>query len=113
MGKVPMTHHYLRILSKPGRFAPGKAIYAKGRTGIIRTLGISFQYTEDGSTTAWTDGSDSETFNFVPLMKQGKLVGIQLSYPDGTTVTFAKEVSAYNFEIQEAVFEKRLERAQI
>merc|ERR1712096_533119 len=107
---VPMTTHHLRILSKPEGVAPGKALYV-ATTGLVQSLDIRFQYTEDGSIAARTVGSD-ETFNFVPIMEQEKLVGIQLEYPDGTTVTFAKELPEYNFEIQNAVFEKRLERVQ-
>merc|ERR1712000_25328 len=106
--EVPMTTHHLRILSKPGRSTPGKAIYANTQ----QPLDISFRYTEVGEISAWIAGSD-ETFKFIPLMDKGMLVGIKQVYPDGTTATFVKEVSEYNFEIQDAVFEKRLERVQI
>merc|ERR1711964_249403 len=92
-----------------GGRAVGKAVYFT--RGELITF--SYRFNADNSVlNCWmTDVNQSyplERFALVPVTNDGLLGGFQMKYEDGTCIDFSREPTAINFELREAVLERRL-----
>merc|ERR1711964_139428 len=102
----PLRGYYLHIMAKPQLSLPGRAVYIDGRGAEDP---ISFKWSDDKTSFhAWHTDSPRQKFTIIPIVVNDELVGLGVEWPNKSVIYFGKEAVDFDFEIVDAVLEKKL-----